>query len=176
MFNIYIWATTSRSTQSTTCSKMTIHIIWLDFQFRYISENGNNKKKHLPNRRGSQPFTVLARSTSTKTLLPSIFLPSACLYAAKMSLHGKKSECSILKLVTRISSRAQTNCPLCVYVCVFVWFWLWFTKFVYFCWRDDFLFGRHFFYNSINSNRLVWAMHSKRFALSFLEFRIFLNT
>lgn len=35
--------------------------------------------KPPPSRRGNQPFTVLARSTSTKTLLPSIFLPSACL-------------------------------------------------------------------------------------------------
>ena len=36
----------------------------------------------LPSLRGSQPFTVLPLSTSTKTLRPSIFLPSACLYAA----------------------------------------------------------------------------------------------
>lgn len=40
-------------------------------------------RAHLPKRRGSHPLTVLARSTSTKTLLPSIFLPSACLYAAE---------------------------------------------------------------------------------------------
>lgn len=39
--------------------------------------------KPPPSLRGSQPFTVLARSTSTNTLRPSIFLPSACLYAAK---------------------------------------------------------------------------------------------
>lgn len=36
----------------------------------------------LPKRRGSHPFTVRALSTSTNTRLPSIFLPSACLYAA----------------------------------------------------------------------------------------------
>ena len=36
----------------------------------------------LPSLRGSQPLTVLPLSTSTKTLRPSIFLPSACLYAA----------------------------------------------------------------------------------------------
>ncbi|XP_038220306.1 U1 small nuclear ribonucleoprotein 70 kDa-like [Zerene cesonia] len=35
-------------------------------------------------RLGSQPLTVRARSTSTSTRLPSIFLPSACLYAAAM--------------------------------------------------------------------------------------------
>ena len=35
-----------------------------------------------PRRRGRQPFTVRPRSTSTNTLLPSIFLPSAYLYAA----------------------------------------------------------------------------------------------
>jgi len=40
--------------------------------------------KPPPSLRGSQPFTVLARSTSTNTLRPSIFLPSACLYAAKI--------------------------------------------------------------------------------------------
>lgn len=33
----------------------------------------------LPNLLGLQPLTVLPRSTSTKTRLPSIFLPSACL-------------------------------------------------------------------------------------------------
>ena len=32
-----------------------------------------------PKRRGNHPFTVRARSTSTNTRLPSIFLPSACL-------------------------------------------------------------------------------------------------
>lgn len=32
-----------------------------------------------PSRRGLQPFTVRPLSTSTRTLLPSIFLPSACL-------------------------------------------------------------------------------------------------
>ena len=32
-----------------------------------------------PSRRGLQPFTVRPLSTSTSTLLPSIFLPSACL-------------------------------------------------------------------------------------------------
>ena len=35
-----------------------------------------------PNLLGSHPLTVLALSTSTSTLRPSIFLPSACLYAA----------------------------------------------------------------------------------------------
>src|SRR5207302_1065304 len=33
----------------------------------------------LPNLLGSHPFTVLPLSTSTTTLLPSIFFPSACL-------------------------------------------------------------------------------------------------
>lgn len=36
----------------------------------------------LPSLLGSQPLTVRALSTSTKTRRPSIFLPSACLYAA----------------------------------------------------------------------------------------------
>lgn len=40
-----------------------------------------------PSRRDSQPLTVRARSTSTKTRLPSIFLPSPCLYAAG-NFHG----------------------------------------------------------------------------------------
>lgn len=35
-----------------------------------------------PSRRGSHPFTVRPRSTSTRTRRESIFFPSACLYAA----------------------------------------------------------------------------------------------
>ena len=40
---------------------------------------------HLPSLLGSHPLTVLDLSTSTSTLLPSIFMPSACLYAAENS-------------------------------------------------------------------------------------------
>ena len=46
--------------------------------------------EYLPKLRGSHPFTVLARSTSTKTRRPSIFLPSACLYAAVSQNHKSK--------------------------------------------------------------------------------------
>lgn len=49
------------------------------------------KKNHLPNRRGSHPLTVRALSTSTNTLLPSIFLPSACLYAAEREKTDSKN-------------------------------------------------------------------------------------
>ena len=41
-------------------------------------------RNFLPSRRGNQPLTVLPRSTSTRTRRPSIFFPSACLYAAVM--------------------------------------------------------------------------------------------
>lgn len=37
-----------------------------------------------PSLRGRQLGTVLPRSTSTSTLLLSIFFPSACLYAAEL--------------------------------------------------------------------------------------------
>lgn len=40
-----------------------------------------------PSRRGSQPLTVRPRSTSTRTRRESIFLPSACLYAARKWNH-----------------------------------------------------------------------------------------
>ena len=40
-----------------------------------------------PSLRGCQPLTVRPRSTSTNTRRPSIFLPSACLYAATQHRH-----------------------------------------------------------------------------------------
>lgn len=43
---------------------------------------GGGEGPYSPSLRGRQPLTVRPLSTSTSTLLPSIFLPSACLYAA----------------------------------------------------------------------------------------------
>lgn len=53
-----------------------------------------------PSRRGRQFGTVLPRSTSTSTLLPSIFLPSACLYAAVVEFTSLKYKIGIhMKLI-----------------------------------------------------------------------------
>jgi len=45
---------------------------------------------NLPNLLGSHPLTVRALSTSTNTRRPSIFFPSACLYAAIINIIGGK--------------------------------------------------------------------------------------
>lgn len=47
-----------------------------------MSNYNKYKIYFLPNLLGSHPLTVRALSTSTNTLRPSIFFPSACLYAA----------------------------------------------------------------------------------------------
>ena len=79
-----------------------------------------DKSWDLPNLLGSHPLTVLALSTSTSTLRPSIFLPSACLYAAVsqksretltfMFFLKEKNFWWEKKLLLNISSTPTLNC------------------------------------------------------------------
>lgn len=79
MLDIHIGTAASCATQTTTCDT-----IWKTYGliFAVPIELNGFEFRCLPKRRGSHPFTVRALSTSTNTRLPSIFLPSACLYAA----------------------------------------------------------------------------------------------
>ena len=56
----------------------------------------NWKRSNLrdsPSLRGRQPLTVRPRSTSTNTRRPSIFRPSACLYAATTATRRRMTSC-----------------------------------------------------------------------------------
>ena len=63
----------------------------------------------LPSLLGSHPFTVLALSTSTRTLRPSIFIPSAFLYAAESFQVFRDTSCNF-HFQEKVLSQKIFNC------------------------------------------------------------------